>query len=109
MIVCSHVLEHVNDRLALVELYRILRPGGQLIVMVPIIEGWEASYENDAITSDQDRELHFGQYDHVRYYGRDIRQRLMDSGFTIKEYTAFGADVITYSLLRGEKVFICTK
>lgn len=109
VIVCSHVLEHVDDRLALLELYRILRPKGQLIVMVPIIEGWEVSYENDSITTEQDRELHFGQNDHVRYYGRDIRYRLINSGFTVKEYTAFGEDVVTYGLLRGEKVFICTK
>ena len=26
-IVCSHVLEHVNDRKALAEMFRLLRPG----------------------------------------------------------------------------------
>jgi len=109
IVVCSHVLEHVNDLMALTELHRILRRDGQLILMIPVIEGWESSYENPAITSNQDRELHFGQFDHVRYYGRDIRERLKNSGFVIREYTGFGADVVKYGLMRGGKVFIGTK
>ena len=109
VVVCCHVLEHVNDQAALRELHRILRLNGQLILMVPVIEGWETSYENPSITCSQEREQHFGHFDHVRYYGRDVRQRLVNSKFAIDEYTAFGTDVVKYGLLRGEKVFICTK
>jgi len=35
VVICSHVLEHVNDRLALANIYRALRPGGTLLAMVP--------------------------------------------------------------------------
>lgn len=109
VVLCSHVLEHVNDQAALAELYRILRKGALLLVMVPMIEGWEKTYENPVITSEQDRRWHFGQFDHLRYYGRDFRDRLKNAGFGIGEHTANGSDAVKYGLMRGEKLFICTK
>jgi SAM-dependent methyltransferase len=109
VVVCSHVLEHVDDHLALSEINRILRPGGKLVCMTPVIEGWETTYEDPKINAEQDRQWHFGQTDHVRYYGRDIRDRLKNAGFEIIEYTAYGSDVVAYGLLRGEKVFVCKK
>jgi predicted SAM-dependent methyltransferase len=109
-VICNHVLEHVDDKKALSEIERILTDDGILICSVPIIEGWATTYENSNVTSDIDRELHFGQYDHVRYYGSDFRGRLKDAGFkSIQEYTAKGEDVVTYALQRGEKFFICKK
>jgi hypothetical protein len=108
-IVCSHVLEHVDDEKALREIFRLLKRGGTLVAMVPIIEGWENTYENPAITSPEERELHFGQDDHIRYYGRDFRDRLRRAGFSLKEFTAEGADVVKFALLAGEKVFVASK
>lgn len=108
LVVCFHVLEHVNDFSALAELHRILRHRALLLIMVPIIEGCK-TYENPDIILPQDRAEHFGQFDHIRYYGHDLRDRLKETGFTIREYTACGSDVVKYGLLRGEKLFICTK
>ena len=109
-IICNHVLEHVDDFKAMREMYRVLSDNGRLICSVPIIEGWETTYENTLITSEAQRELHFDQRDHVRYYGRDFRDRLKSAGFTdIQEVTAFGDDVVRWGLIRGEKFFICTK
>lgn len=108
-IICNHVLEHVDDVKALGELFRILKPGGNLFCMVPIIEGWSATYENDSAQTDAQRTLHFGQNDHVRYYGRDFRDRVSAAGFSIEEFTAFGEDVVEFGLTRGEKVFVCHK
>jgi len=109
VVVCSHVLEHVNDQAALAELHRILRQDALLVAMVPIIEGWDTTYEDPAITSEQDRQRHFGQFDHVRIYGRDFRDRLKFAGFDIREYSANGSDAVKYGLIRGDKVFVCTR
>ena len=77
-VVCSHVLEHADDAKALCEIYRVLKPGGVALIMLPVIEGWATTYENPAVTSPEDRKKrHYGQADHVRYYGADMRNRIM--------------------------------
>ncbi len=108
-VVCSHVLEHVDDARALRELWRILRPGGVLVAMVPIVEGWATTYEDRSIVADHEREAHFGQHDHLRFYGRDFRERVERAGFSVEELGASGADVVRYGLSRGEKVFLCRR
>ena len=110
-VIANHVLEHVNDAKAAYEIWRILVSGGVLIASVPLIEGWENTYENPAkAKTASDRAIHFGQHDHVRYYGRDFRDRITRMGFTLKsEITAEGEDVIEFGLLRGEKIFVFTK
>lgn len=109
LIICSHVLEHVDDAKALREMYRILRPSGIALLMTPVIEGWAETYENKAIVSPSDRALHYGQADHVRYFGSDIRARITDAGFSLSEYTAVEPHVHKHALTRGEKVFVASK
>ena len=108
-IVCSHVLEHVDDAAALAELFRLLRPGGMAILAAPVIEGWARTYENPAIQSPRDRKVHFGQEDHVRLYGRDIRDRIRAAGFALSEFVAEEPDVLTHGLMRGEILFIAQR
>lgn len=108
-VVCSHVLEHVDDRRALAELYRVLRPDGEAAIMLPVVEGWAQTYENAAVSTAVERTQHFGQWDHVRTFGADIRSRIAEAGFELAEFTASGEDAVTYRLLRGEKVFRATK
>lgn len=108
--VVSHVLEHViDDRKALAELRRCLKPGGAAIVMVPVIEGWKVTYENSSVSSDTGRNLHFGQWDHVRRYGADVRDRLTGAGFDLSEIAANGEDCVRYGINPGETVFIAFK
>lgn len=109
-VVCNHVLEHVpNDGKALSELYRVLRKGGILIISVPMIDGWEKSYEDASITSLNERAVNFGQSDHLRIYGRDFVIKLSNAGFSkIETVTAFGAKAVSLGLIRGEKIFVCT-
>ena len=53
-ILCNHVLEHIpNDLKAMEELYRVLKPGGTAILQVPLEEGRENTFEDDAITDQQ--------------------------------------------------------
>lgn len=111
MFVASHVLEHVDDRRALSELHRCLSPGGVAVIMVPMIEAWDTSYENPAavVAGEAMRDLHFGQHDHIRYYGSDLRSRMADVGFQVTEYTADGEEAAKYGLVRGETVFLARK
>jgi SAM-dependent methyltransferase len=108
-VLCSHVLEHVDDRKALAELYRVLRPGGLAILAVPIIEGWDTTYEDPSITTARGRRINFGQDDHVRVYGRDFRDRVRAAGFTLSEFSADGADTVKYGLSRGARIFLAQK
>jgi SAM-dependent methyltransferase len=109
VVVCLHVLEHVDDRAAISELYRVLRPGGLLIAMFPIVEGWIQTFEDPSKSSEVDRLLYFGQHDHARYFGHDARQRLAAPGFTVDEFTAVEPHVSRYGLTRGEKIFLCRR
>jgi SAM-dependent methyltransferase len=108
-IICHQVIEHVDDAKALAELFRILRPGGFAVLTTPVIEGWDETYENPAITTRKGRILHFGQGDHTRFYGRDFRDRMVGAGFQLEEYTAVEPFVSAHALERGGKLFIGRK
>ncbi len=113
-IYCSNVLEHVPaDTSAMNELFRILAPGGRLVVQVPI-KG-DCTYENPAIILPAERALHFGQADHVRYYGRDIHSRLESAGFRVEEcylqdrLTLAPEAVVRFNVAARELLHLCTK
>ncbi len=83
--ICSHVLEHIpDDRAAMRELYRVLKPGGFGIVMVPLIVGVTETHEDETITAPELRWKYFAQDDHVRLYGTtDFVHRLNAAGFHV--------------------------
>ena len=88
VVICNHLLEHVeDDRVALAELYRIMRPGGWGIVLVPEDRSREETFEDDTITDPKERTRLFGQYDHRRVYGRDYDDRLREAGFEVERIT----------------------
>lgn len=81
-VICNHLLEHVaDDRIALSELYRILRQGGWGVVLSPVDDEREHTFEDDSITDPAERTRIFGQYDHRRIFGRDYADRLRSAGF----------------------------
>lgn len=109
VVLCCHVLEHVDDAKALREIHRILTPGGRALLMFPMVDGWDHTYENPAHISADDRARYYGQFDHVRYYGRDARNRITEAGFELSEFTAVEPYVAKYRLERGDHIFIATK
>lgn len=84
---CSHVLEHVeNDKSAMRELLRVLKPGGLGVLDVPIDWSREETYQDPSITSPEDRTHAYWQHDHLRLYGRDFPLKLKAAGFSVTEY-----------------------
>ena len=110
-VIANHVLEHIDDMKACKEVFRILAKGGIFVVSVPLVEGWGKTYENsEKLDTPENRKLHFGEHDHVRYYGRDFRDRVASAGFVLKqEITAEAEDSLKYSLTRGDKIFVFEK
>jgi len=89
IIICNHVLEHVNDFVAMNELLRVLKKdGGQAFIMVPTFENLERTLENPEYNTPELRAEFYGQHDHVRKYGRDFSERLLEVGFAVKEIRA---------------------
>ena len=90
VILCSHVLEHVpEDRQAMRELFRVLKPGGWAMIQVPISS--KPTFEDPSITNPAERERLFWKTDHVRLYGLDISDRLRAAGFEVE--TVFGYEL----------------
>lgn len=114
VIFCNHVLEHIpDDTKAMQELYRVMKPGGFGIFQIPQDLRRETTFEDDSITDKAERAKIFGQYDHVRIYGRDYFDKLRSIGFEVKEidYTATLSDseIDKYCLAKGEIIPVVRK
>jgi len=113
-ILCNHVLEHVlDDNKAMSELYRVLKKGGTGIFQVPIDMKREKTFQDDSITDKLERNKIFGQYDHVRVYGKDYFNKLENTGFKVQQidYSKEFSDeeILKYSIIKGEIIPVCTK
>lgn len=114
IVFCNHVLEHIeDDAKAIKELHRVLRPGGMGIFQVPQDLSLEKTYEDFNITSKEERRKHFGQYDHVRVYGKDYFDRLRKVGFKVNEVN-YSKQISTelvdkYRLTKNEILPVCYK
>jgi SAM-dependent methyltransferase len=113
-VICSHVLEHVDeDRAAMRELARVLAPGGWLLVMVPLDLGRERTYEDDCIRTPAARERAFLQRDHLRLYAPDVADRLAEAGLeveVVRPRRELGAEAMArYGLIESDYVFLCRR
>ena len=114
VILCNHVLEHIpDDTKAMKELYRVLKPGGMAILQIPQDLSRKETFSDDSITDPKERAKIFGQYDHVRIYGRDYFDKLRSIGFKVIEenYTLkiSAEEAEKYCLAKGEIIPVCYK
>jgi SAM-dependent methyltransferase len=85
VIFCIHVLEHIPDAAqAIREMYRVLKPGGLGIILVPIDRNLPKTLDDPTIVTPEDRTRFYGQYDHVRQYGLDYPEYLSAGGFQVE-------------------------
>lgn len=109
VIICSHVLEHVDHVRALKELHRILTPGGKLLALFPIVEAWATDYEAPEVQSARDRGLHFGKENHLRRFGASVRKEFSEAGFDLNCFAPIGPEVVKFGLIPGETLFIASR
>lgn len=111
-IICLHVLEHVEqDQPAIHNLYRMTKPGGWVIIGVPIRLD-QPTYEDPSITEPQARKAAFGEKDHFRFYGNDLAERLRHVGFEIETHKVSDLPLSyqqKYGLKPEEVMFLCRR
>ena len=111
-LICIHVLEHVvDDRRAIAELFRVLRPGAWALITVPLRLDLP-THEDPSVTDPAERERQFGERSHVRFYGADLPERLRAVGFVVTLDPASEIDPATRSrhgLREDENVLHCLK
>jgi SAM-dependent methyltransferase len=115
-IICSHVLGHVpNEKKAIDEMYRVLKPGGSAFILTVIDRKSESTYEDKNIRTPEEKLMHYGENDLVRLHGLDFEQRLKRSNMDIRKIdyrnTFTKSENIKYSLGDGnrELIFDCIK
>jgi Methyltransferase domain len=108
VVLCNHVLEHVQDDIkAMSEIRRVLKPGGWAILQVPFFSPIpEVTYEDFSITHPREREKAFGQDDHVRKFGKDYALRLEKAGLkAVPEKFALTVDAFRYGVSPNEILY----
>lgn len=110
VVIANHVLEHIDDdRQAMRELFRVLRPGGTALLTVPVNPTRQETYSDPGVTSKVARAAHFNAPDHRRYYGLDFAGRLRDVGFEAETFRMTQAQEVTYSLMPMEWLYVATR
>jgi len=101
VIFCVHVLEHIPDApKAMREMFRVLKPGGLGVILVPIDKKLSQTFEDPSLTSKEDRTRYYGQWDHVRQYGLDYADKLREAGFQVDVIENYAQKLGTDSLRR---------
>lgn len=114
LLVCNHVLEHVpEDEKAISEIHRVLRPGGQALITVPVDESATQTAEDVDVVDPEERTRLYGAPGHVRMYAMDLVDRLRRPGLEVEvrrpSEGMSPAQVTRWGLLLGEPLFIAVK
>jgi hypothetical protein len=111
-IICDHVLQEIpDDRAAMAEIRRVLRPRGWAVLQVPLSHALEETFEDPAVTSPWSRVFQESHY--VRMYSpRDYKRRLEACGLQVttqdsRQIGVRGAHRL--GLAPGEKIYCVVK
>ncbi len=115
-VICNHVLEYIrDDRKAMAEIYRVLKPGGWTILLEQIALALDTTYEDVRHLTPKEQYAFYGEPGHMRLYGRDYDRRIAEAGFRVEVFQwsirdeSFGGPGNTFGLLEGESVYIAFK
>ncbi|MEX1173871.1 MAG: methyltransferase domain-containing protein [Chloroflexota bacterium] len=115
LVICSHVLEHVpNDRAAILEMRRVLRPGGLALIIVPVKTDRTREFlDRSPRPRYADGYLRVGSHRHVREIGLDYSDRLLDGGLDVEvvDYVEelSEAERDRYAIEPGEIFYLCSR
>lgn len=112
IVIANHILEHIpDDKMAMKEILRVLKPVGKAILQVPYSSTLSATIEDPFIHDEKKQSEMFGQKDHVRIYAlKDYIKRLEQTGFHVD--TLSGKEIggiAETSFQPGEVFFKITK
>ena len=113
LVVIWHVFEHiVEDTKAISEVYRILKPQGNLLLSVPIFpDNNPTTFEDQSILYENYLQVH-GHEDHCRSCGTDYFKRFEKQGFKTRELKVSNLDyslIAKYGLSKGHIAWCFTK
>jgi predicted SAM-dependent methyltransferase len=81
-VICNHVMEHVTaPKSALREIHRVLKPGARFICQTPFASLLTNTFEEPLLQTEAQRLFFYGQEDHVRLFGLDIKTMIIEAGF----------------------------
>jgi SAM-dependent methyltransferase len=114
VIICNHVFQYIeDDKKAIKNIYKLMKPGGWGIMQVPINTSRKTTYEDSSITDPLEREKAFGLKEHVRYYSYDYADKLRNAGFNVNvdDYSAdfSNEEIHKYGFWKGDSIYYCTK
>jgi len=109
LIICYHILEHVeNDSKAISELHRVLKDNKFCLIQTPFKDG--EIYEDASITDPEQRNINFGQHDHLRIYSANgLKDRLEKTGFNVEIREFHELPKNKYGFSESEEILICKK
>jgi ubiquinone/menaquinone biosynthesis C-methylase UbiE len=101
-ILCLQVLDYVEDDLIVLRnLYRMLKPGGWLIVFTLVQSCISKTIEHP------NSPLKMGE---IRTYGQDFVERLKNAGFAVSSYKLANEKGLSlFALSEGESLYYCIK